>query len=210
MRRPNTLTPKQRRFVEEYLIDLNATQAAIRAGYSAATANQIGPELLAKPHIQAAIAEALAERSKRTKIDADWLLTRLADEAEADIADLYADDGTLKPVREWPLVWRKGLVAGVEVEELFEGRGEGREQVGRVRKVRLADRTKIKELIGKHVDVQAFRDRVELTGKDGGPIQVEQVQADAESFARRMAGLAARASARDGDGEADAGGEGTT
>lgn len=153
------LNDKQAMFVREYLLDLNATQAAIRAGYSAKTAKQQGARLLTNADVAAAVAAAKADRSERTKVDADWLLTRLADEAEADLADLYdPETGTLKPIHQWPLVWRKGLVAGVEVEELFEGRGEDREHIGRLRKVKLADRTKVKELIGKHVDVGAFKE----------------------------------------------------
>ena len=65
------LTPKQARFVEEYLIDLNATQGAIRAGYSAKTANEQGAQLLAKLSIRGAVAEAQAIRSKRTEITQD-------------------------------------------------------------------------------------------------------------------------------------------
>ena len=62
------LTPREERFVGEYLIDLNATQAAIRSGYSAKSARQIGAENLSKPYIAAAIAEAQAERARRTEI----------------------------------------------------------------------------------------------------------------------------------------------
>ena len=68
------LTPKQKRFVEEYLVDLNATQAAIRAGYSEKTAYSIGSENLSKPEIQTAVAEAQNERSERIKISSDWVL----------------------------------------------------------------------------------------------------------------------------------------
>lgn len=154
------LTAKQQRFVEEYLIDLNATQAAIRAGYSADTAKSIGSENLTKPDVQEAIAQAQSERSERTKIDADWLLKRLADEADADVADLYADDGSLLPVKKWPLVWRTGLVAGLDVEDVKD---EGR-TIGTVRKIKLSDRIKRLELIGKHINVQAFREQVHATG----------------------------------------------
>lgn len=154
------MTPKQQRFVEEYLIDLNATQAAIRAGYSAKTARQIGDENLSKPVIAEAIGRAQAERSEKTRIDAEWLLTRLADETTADIADLYDEDGGLKPVHNWPLIWRQGLVAGLDVEEI---RTEGA-VVGIIRKLKLSDRVKRLELIGKHIDVQAFKDKVEHTG----------------------------------------------
>lgn len=73
----NGLTPKQARFVEEYLIDLNATQAAIRAGYSEKAAGQQGFENLRKPDIQEALTEAMNTRSERTKISQDWVLERL-------------------------------------------------------------------------------------------------------------------------------------
>jgi hypothetical protein len=68
------MTPKQARFVEEYLVDLNATQAAIRAGYSAKTARFVGCENLSKPYIAEAIAAAQSERSARTEITQDYVL----------------------------------------------------------------------------------------------------------------------------------------
>ena len=69
-----SMTPKQRRFVDEYLCDLNATQAAIRSGYSKKTARFIGAENLTKPNIAAAIAAAVAKRSDRTEVTADYVL----------------------------------------------------------------------------------------------------------------------------------------
>jgi len=101
------------------------------------------------------------------KVDAGWLLGRLVDEATADIADLYDGEGRLKPVDEWPEVWRQGLVQGVEIEERFEGRGNAREQVGFVKKVRLSDRLKRLELIGKHIGVKAFEETVRVKGLEG-------------------------------------------
>ena len=100
-------------------------------------------------------------------VDAGWLLGRLVDEATADIADLYDGEGRLKPVDEWPEVWRQGLVQGVEIEERFEGRGNAREQVGFVKKVRLSDRLKRLELIGKHIGVKAFEETVRVKGLEG-------------------------------------------
>ena len=81
------MTKKQKRFVEEYLIDLNATQAAIRAGYSPATAKEIGCENLTKPNISEAIAKAMAERSRRTGVNQDRVLQELAKIAFAKITD---------------------------------------------------------------------------------------------------------------------------
>lgn len=79
------MTPKQKRFVDEYLIDLNATQAAIRAGYSAKTARQIGEENLSKPVIQTALSERMKDREKRTEITQDRVLNELAKIGFADI-----------------------------------------------------------------------------------------------------------------------------
>lgn len=76
------LTPKQQRFVEEYLIDLNGTRAAIRAGYSAKTANQQAARLLANVNVQAAVSVARKEQSDKAKIDAGYVLDRLRREAE--------------------------------------------------------------------------------------------------------------------------------
>lgn len=108
--------------------------------------------------VAAFVAEAQAKRSERTEINADWVLKRLAEEATADVGDLYADDGRIKPVHEWPLIWRQGLVAGLEVETIGEG-------VGHLTKVKLSDRIKRIELIGKHVGVQAFKEKIEHTGE---------------------------------------------
>src|SRR3546814_8117 len=88
------LTDKQRRFVEEYLVDLNATQAAIRAGYSKKTAASIGEENLRKPDIAKAIQEAQAARSKRTEITQDQVLKELAKIGFADIRKAIRWGGT--------------------------------------------------------------------------------------------------------------------
>lgn len=85
IRRPHAQTaPKQRRFVEEYLVDLNATQAAIRAGYSRKTAASIGEENLRKPEIQAAIKAAMTARQERTEITQDRVIAELAKIAFGD------------------------------------------------------------------------------------------------------------------------------
>ncbi|MDO8863711.1 terminase small subunit [Haliea sp. E1-2-M8] len=159
------LTPRQEVFVMEYLTDLNATQAAIRAGYSPKYAGTNADKLRKNTNVAAAIAEAKAERSIRTQITADWLLQHLADQVVADLADIYhADTGTLKPIHEWPLIWRQGLVLGVDVQRI--GNGDG--AFGEVIKIRLADRTRLQELVGRHVDVEAWKDnhKVEVVESD--------------------------------------------
>ncbi len=160
------LTARQQRFVAEYLVDLNATQAAIRAGYSARNADKIGSQLLGKTGISAEIARAKEARNARTGIDADWVLRRLAQDATADLAEIYADNGGLKPVKEWPMAWRTGLVVGVEtVQERYGADAEGNPVFATVRKVKLLDRSRLLEMIGKHIEVGAFRERVEHSGE---------------------------------------------
>lgn len=154
---------KQQCFIDEYLIDLNATQAAIRAGYSEPGACGMGYKNLNKPKIQAAITKAQLARSKRTKIDHDYVLTMLGNDVTADVADLYSDEGSLKPVSEWPLVWRQGLVSGIDTQQEYAYIDGEKIPDGIVTKIRLADRTKLKEMLGNHVDVQAFKQQVNAT-----------------------------------------------
>jgi phage terminase small subunit len=75
--KPDALPLRERRFVAEYMLDFNATRSAIRAGYSEKSAYALGPELTKKPRVAGAIAVAFAERSARTKIDADWVVHEL-------------------------------------------------------------------------------------------------------------------------------------
>lgn len=158
------MTPKQAAFIREYLIDLNATQAAIRAGYSEATAYSIGQENLNKPEIAAAINEAQADRAERTQINADYVLNRLVEIDNMDVLDIMDDKMNLKPVHQWPRVWRRYL-SGFDVAEMFEGRGDDREMTGILKKIKWPDKVKNLELLGKHVGVQAFKDRVEHSGE---------------------------------------------
>ncbi|AVZ03938.1 terminase small subunit [Acinetobacter pittii] len=147
------LTPKQQRFVEEYLIDLNATQAAIRAGYSEKTANEIGAENLAKPSIAKAIQDALKERSERVQIDADYVLKRLVEIDQMDVLDIMDDDGNVKPLRDWPKIWRQ-YISNIETISMDDGEGW-------LKKIKWPDKVKNLELLGKHISVGAFKDKVE-------------------------------------------------
>lgn len=172
------MTPKQEAFAREYLIDLNATQAAIRAGYSPKTANEQGARLLTYVSVRSLIEQEQKARAERTRVDADWVLTRLHSEATADLADLYDGSGNLKPIHEWPKVWRTGLVAGIETAQEKDGADEdGKPQYSIVRKVKLSDRVRMLELIGKHIGVQAFKEKLE----------VEDVTDRAEAMRRKRA-----------------------
>lgn len=175
----SNLTHKQALFIAEYLIDLNATKAAIRAGYSRNSANEQAAQLLAKPDIQAAIDAAKLARSERTQIDADWVLKRLAAEVEADLADLYDENNNLLPPEEWPLIWRQGLVTGVDIEAITVDGVE----VGTVKKVRFSDRIRRLEMIGKHVKVNAFQEVVAHRGLSALGDRLERASKRAEALA---------------------------
>ena len=169
------LTLKQQRFVEEYLVDLNGTQAAIRAGYSARTADRIAHETLHKPAVAAVVAQRMQARSAKLGVDSEWVLRRLHAEAQADLADLYDEQGNLRHPSSWPPIWRTGLVAGIETFMVPNGHvnEDGKPVYAEVRKLKLIDRTKTIELIGKHVNVSAFREQVGVSSPQGGPVQVQ-------------------------------------
>jgi len=157
------LTSKQERFVAEYLIDLNATQAAIRAGYSEKTAKQQGTENLAKPAIADAIQKALARRSARTEITQDAVLQELAKIGFANMADYMRPGANGDPILDFSQLTRDQAAALTEVtvETYTEGRGDEAEDVKRV-KFKLADKRAALVDIGKHLGM--FTNKVEHSG----------------------------------------------
>lgn len=138
------LTEKQRRFVDEYLIDLNATQAAIRAGYSVKTAREQASQNLTKLNIQQAISEKMAERSKRTGVNQDRVVMELAKIAFVNAADVIdSDDATIKA---GATADDTAAIQSVKVKVIPTKEGEGVE-----REIRLNDKLKALELLGKHL-----------------------------------------------------------
>lgn len=167
------LNAKQRRFVEEYLVDLNATQAAIRAGYSKKRADAIGYENLRKPEIESAIQAAQDRRSARTEITQDMVLRELAKIGFSDIRKIVRWGATELRVGDdpdAPLQPYNGLVlvASDDVDDSTAAAiaevSEGREGL----KVKLHDKKGALVDIGRHLGM--FKDKVELSGPNGGPI----------------------------------------
>jgi phage terminase small subunit len=144
------LSPKQERFVSEYLIDLNATQAAIRAGYAAGSASVAGARLLANVRVKAEIERRAQAISRRLEITQERVLRELAAIAMSDPRRLYHADGRLKPPSEWDDE-TAAAISAVEVEELYAGRGEDRVAIGHVRKVKRFDKVRALELLGRHL-----------------------------------------------------------
>ncbi|MFS1582536.1 MAG: terminase small subunit [Candidatus Arsenophonus phytopathogenicus] len=149
-----TLTNKQEAFCREYLIDLNATQAAIRAGYSEKTAKDIACQNLAKLNIQKRIQTLMEERKNRIEVNADYVLKRLVDIDQMDVLDILNESGDLRPIKDWPKVWRTTL-SGLDIAVI---RVDGAEAL--LKKIKWPDKIKNLELLGKHVSVQAFRDQI--------------------------------------------------
>ena len=153
------MSPKRERFVEEYLKDMNATQAAIRAGYSAKTADTAGPRLLKQPEIAAELRARREKISAKSDLTVEFLDLKLRRLLDFDPRTLMNDNGELKPPSEWDDAAAQAI-AGLDVEELFDGRGEDRTQIGNVRKVKIADRIKPIELGYKRLGV--LRDNVAM------------------------------------------------
>ena len=149
------LTAKQKRFIEEYLIDLNATQAAIRAGYSPDTAGSIGAENLKKPEIRVRIDQAMAERSKRTGINQDRVLCELAKLAFVNPADVINfGEATVK---DGAAADDLACIQSVKVKTMSGDKGDMTE-----REVKLYDKKAALELLGKHLGM--FAEKLEVSG----------------------------------------------
>lgn len=149
------LTPKQKLFVDEYLIDLNATQAAIRAGYSPNNADKIGSELLGKTRVSDAISKAMAERSRRTGINQDRILMELAKIALVNPANVVDFDEAT--ILDSALPEDLAAVASVKVKRFPTKEGEGIE-----REIKFYDKTKALDLAGRHLGM--FKDKLEFSG----------------------------------------------
>ena len=166
-------TGKPRLFCEYFISDngLNGALAARRAGYSAASSGQTAYRLINDPLCQAYIAKLSKERKERLQVDSDYVLQRLYDMDQMDIVDILNDDMSLKPLSEWPKIWRQSL-NGVEIADLFENEGDARKVMGVLKKIKWIDRLKNLELLGKHVEVGAFAERV--------------IEEDAATLAKRL------------------------
>lgn len=158
------MTPRQLRFVDEYLVDLNATKAAIRAGYSEKTAHSQGPRLLENVEVRDAISRAQVERAKDVKVESYEILRELKRIALVDIGRAFDAEGNLLPLKDMPEDVRRAI-AGIDIEEMKVDLGDGPGEptiTTRVKKLKLIDKKGSLELLGKHLKL--FIDRVEHSG----------------------------------------------
>ncbi len=140
----------------------NQTQAAINAGFSPNTAAVKASVMMRDERIQKRIAELMEERNKRLRVSADYVLLRLVEIDQMDVIDILNDDGTLKPIREWPKIWRTTL-SGFDLSSTIMNMNETSIETI-LKKIKWPDKVKNLELIGKHVDVNAFKERLEVSG----------------------------------------------
>lgn len=144
------LNTRQKTFVREYLIDLNATRAAIAAGYSEGTAGQIGSRLLKNVNIQTQVSRAVETRLERLGITADRVLRELARVAFYDPRKFFNADGTVRNINELDED-TAAAIAGLEVFEEFAGSGEERELIGYTKKFKLPDKGANLERLARHM-----------------------------------------------------------
>lgn len=150
-------------YCQEYIkCPENQTQAAINAGYSPNTAAKFASQNMRDERVQKRIAELMEERNKRNRVSADYVLMRLVEIDQMDVLDILNDDGSLKPIREWPKIWRTTL-SGFDLSSTIMNMNEDSIETI-LKKIKWPDKVKNLELIGKHVDVNAFKERLEVSG----------------------------------------------
>lgn len=158
------MTNAQKRFCDEYLIDLNATRA-YKVAYPKCkedeTANAASSRMLRNVKVQEYISEKQKEIEKRTEVTQDMVIKELAKIAFLDIRKLYTENGQLKNVADIDSD-TAGAISSLETLEEYEGYGDDREKIGDTQKVKLLDKTKALELLGKHLGM--FKEKVTIDG----------------------------------------------
>ena len=161
----SVLTARQQAFVSEYLVDLNAARAAVRAGYSQKSAGKYGPQLLLNPAVAGEVRQAMAEREGRIKITQDHVVEELARVAFGDLRELadWGPEGLRLKASGKLTVAQAALVC-----EVAEGSGRGASGAG-VLRIKRHDKLKALELLGKHLGM--FKENRPHTREDGGIIR---------------------------------------
>ena len=164
------LTAKQEKFIQEYLIDLNATQAAIRAGYSPKTANRIGPQNLSKVGIQEGIQAVRDKQQERTQITADNVLREIHRLASFDPRKLFHPDGTPKQIHELDDD-TAACIGGMEITSKTSADDPDKPELICVNKLKVWDKNAALEKLCKYLGLSI--ERREISGPGGGPIKTE-------------------------------------
>lgn len=164
------LNPRQAKFVDEFLLDFNATNAAIRAGYSPKAASAVSSRLLTNAKVANAVAARKKADAQKNEVTRERVLVELGRIAFADPRKMYNADGSIKNVTELDDE-TAAAVASVESIEVFEGTGDDRTHVGNTKKLKLADKVRALKLLGQHFGMFDNRLKVEHSGPGGKPIE---------------------------------------
>ncbi len=160
------MTNAQKRFCDEYLIDLNATRA-YKVAYPNCkkdeTANAASSRMLRNVKVQEYISEKQKGIEKRTEVTQDMVIKELAKIAFLDIRKLYTENGQLKNIADIDSD-TAGAISSLETLEEYEGYGDDREKIGDTQKVKLLDKTKALELLGRHLGI--FNDKIDVNVKE--------------------------------------------
>ena len=161
------LNGRQKLFVFGLMSGKTQRQAYYDAGGTAKTdqtADACASEILSKPKVKAFYDSLMGKVAEEAQVDAAYVLKRLVEIDQMDVLDIMDDQMKIRPVNEWPKVWRQ-YVVNLENLELSDGEGC-------FKKIKWPDKVKNLELLGKHVSVGAFKDKIEHTGANGGPIDL--------------------------------------
>lgn len=160
------MTDAQKKFCDEYLIDLNATKA-YKVAYPNCkkdeTANAASSRMLRNVKVQEYISERMKQREQRTEVTQDMVIKELAKIAFLDIRKLYTENGQLKNIADMDSE-TAGAISSLETLEEYEGYGDDREKIGDTQKVKLLDKTKALELLGRHLGI--FNDKIDVNVKE--------------------------------------------
>ncbi len=182
------LTPKQEKAAIEYATGVDADgkpidkSEAYRRAYntksmSDKTLNNKAYELFENGEIKARVAEIQAKVEEKCVVDAAYVRNRLYEIDQMDVLDIHNDDGSIKPIREWPKIWRQYLSA-IEVSEVMQNSGDDGQVVAVLKKVKWPDKVRNLELLGKLTSVGAFSEKVDHTSSDGSMTPAKSFTAD--------------------------------
>lgn len=161
------LNGRQKLFVFGLMSGKTQRQAYYDAGGTAKTdqtADACASEILSKPKVKAFYDSLMDKAAEEAQVDAAYVLKRLFEIDQMDVLDIMDENLNMKPLKEWPKIWRQ-YISNLENLELSDGEGW-------LKKIKWPDKVKNLELIGKHVSVGAFKDKIEHTGPNGGAINV--------------------------------------
>jgi len=170
---------------QQFVLNGGNQSAAYRVAFPASkrwknkTIHEKASRLFADGKVSARVSE-LAEQvakiaEKKFQVDAEYVLRRLVEIDQMDVADILEDDGSFKALSEWPKAWRN-FISSIDMADLSEGRGGKRKQIGVLKKIKWPDKIRNLEMLGKHVNVNAFKEHHEHTSLKGSPIQTITMQ----------------------------------